>query len=52
MCKALEDMKNEAEQRKAITIAIKMIESGILTFEQISQFTDLPLNTVKELAHA
>ena len=50
MCKAMEDMRNEAVMRDRIENAIKMIESGKLSLEDIAVFSSLPLEKVRELA--
>jgi hypothetical protein len=49
MCKILEDMRNEAELNKAEGIAIRMIKAGKNSLEDIADYTELPLETVKEL---
>ena len=46
MCKVMEDMIMD-EKKLA---AIRMLESGKLTKEEIAKFIDLPLEVVKELA--
>ena len=56
MCKAIEDMRNEAAAQaawqKAAEIAMEMLASGTLTHEQIAQFTKLTLDEVAELAQS
>jgi hypothetical protein len=49
MSKILEDMKNEAALRKTEEVAIRMIKAGKMPLEDISDYTELPLETVKEL---
>jgi hypothetical protein len=49
MCKIMEDMRNEAELNKAEGIAIRMIKAGKNSLEDIADYTELPLETVKEL---
>ena len=46
MCKLMEDMVNEEK----IRTAIRMLEDGSLTHEQIAKFTVLPIEKIKELA--
>ena len=50
VCKAMEDMRNEAVMRDRIENAIKMIEDGILPLEKIAEYSQLPLDKVRELA--
>ena len=56
MCKAIEDMRNEAAKQaawqKAAKIAIEMLASGTLTHEQIARFTKLTIEEVEELAQS
>ncbi len=57
MCKMLEDMRNEAareaaqkaEQNKAKRTAVRMIRAGKMPLEDIADYTELPLDTVREL---
>jgi hypothetical protein len=49
MCKILEDMRNETALSKSKEIAIRMIEAGKNSLEDIADYTELPLETVKEL---
>jgi predicted HTH domain antitoxin len=54
MCKAIEDMRNEAareaEAIKSVKIALKLIERGKETFEEIAEDSGLTLEEVQELA--
>lgn len=54
MCKIMEDMRNEAaqqaEQNKAKKMAIRMIKAGKMSLEDISDYTELSLDIIKELA--
>ena len=50
MCKAIEDMRNEAKWQKAAETAMKLIAMGILTEEQIAHATGLTLEEVRELS--
>ena len=48
MCKAMEDMITD-DRKEA---AIRMLESGKLTNEDIAKFSGLPLEVVEELANS
>ncbi|MCM1287750.1 MAG: hypothetical protein NC240_05520 [Clostridium sp.] len=54
MCKMMEDMRNEAIQKaelnKAKKMAIRMIKAGKMSLEDIADYTELSLDTIKELA--
>ena len=50
MCKAMEDMRNETELRKAREIALKFITKGKLSCEEIADATGLSIEEVKHLA--
>ena len=54
MCKIMEDMRNEAAQNaelnKAKKMAIRMIKAGKMSLEDIADYTELSLDTIKELA--
>lgn len=54
VCKVMEDMRNEAAanaaMRKAIDIAISMINDGKLALEDIAKYTSLPIADVQKLA--
>ena len=50
MCKAMEDMRNEAALRNSKEIALRMINAGKLSLEEIAEYSDLPLEIIKELA--
>ena len=45
MCKIMEDMRNE----KAKEIAIRMIKADKMSLEDIADYTELSLDTIKEL---
>jgi len=49
MCKIMEDMRNETALRNAKEIAIRMIKAGKMSLEDIANYTELSLETVKEL---
>ena len=50
MCKAMEDMRNEAAKEQAIRTAHEMIKDGALSYEKIAQYSGLTVDEVKELA--
>jgi predicted transposase/invertase (TIGR01784 family) len=50
MCKAIEDMRNEATKINSIQIAINLIETGDDSFEKIAKVCGLTLEEVQELA--
>ena len=52
MCKAMEDMRNESAINRSIEIAVRMIQEGKLTLEEIANYSLLSLDQVKELAGA
>ena len=49
MCKAMEDMRNEAARMKAVRIARLMLEDGTLSYDKIAAFTELTVKEVHEL---
>lgn len=53
MCKIMEDMRNEAaleaELNKAKKMAIRMIQADKMPLEDIADYTELSLDTIKEL---
>ena len=50
MCKAMEDMRNEAIKEKAISVARLMIKDGELSYEKIAKYSGLTVDEVKALA--
>ena len=50
MCKAMEEMRNNASEEKAISIAKDLLQIGSLTYDQIAKATELTLAKVQELA--
>ena len=66
MCEALEEMKNKAKfagilegklegrleghKEKELSITLKMLDSGDLSFNQIAQFLDISIDKVKQIA--
>lgn len=56
MCKAMEEMRNEAAYKAAYEVniknAIRMMKIGKLTIEEITEITELPIDVVKSLSEA
>ena len=54
MCKALEDMRNEAVEKATQQIQIAnakaMLADGILTVEQAAKYFNLPIDLVRKIA--
>ena len=49
MCKAMEDMRNEAVRRNALETAMSLLQLGKLTYAEIAQATKLTVDEVEEL---
>ena len=50
MCDILDEMRNDAEYKKACEIAKKMIEMGKLSLDEIALCSGLSIDKVRELA--
>ena len=50
MCKAMEDMRNEAAKMKAVHIARLMLDDGKLSHEDIAAYTELTIEEVEKIA--
>lgn len=50
MCKAIEDMRKEAEERKAVKIALNLLARGKDSLDEIADLTGLSIEDVQELA--
>ena len=50
MCKAMEDMRNQERLERDREIALRMIQAGKYSLEEISSITELPLDEVKSLS--
>ena len=50
MCRVMEDMRNETMQKERRNIAINFIRMGKLSYEDIADGSNLPVEEVKELA--
>lgn len=51
MCKAMEEMRNETIRERNIEIAMAMLASKKLGYEDIASFSGLSVDEVKELAN-
>ena len=49
MCKAMEEMCNQAALEKAKTVVLRMLAAGKYTLEEIAEMTEIPLDDVKKL---
>lgn len=49
MCKAMEEMRNEALKEGAISTAKRMLADGAIALEKIAEYVGLPLDEVKKL---
>ena len=50
MCDILDEMRNEAEHKKACEIANNMIKIGKMSLEEIAECSGLSIDKVRELA--
>ena len=50
MCKLWEDRLNERVEEEKYEIAMKFLQKGNSTLEEIAENCDLPIETVKELS--
>ena len=50
MCTIMDDLRKQTEKAKAVEIALKMLQTGKYTHEEIADMTGLLLNDVKVLA--
>ena len=50
MCKVMEDMRNEAVEKRNIEFANTLLKLGKLTVEEIAAYAGLTIERVKELA--
>ncbi len=50
MCKAMENMRNEAAKMKAVHIARLMLDGGKLSYEDIAAYTELTIEEVEKIA--
>ena len=50
MCEILDEMRKEAENKRATEIAIRMIKDGKISLEEIAGYSGLSIDKVRELA--
>lgn len=51
MCKAMEEMRKDAEMKRAKEVALRMLVVGKISHEEIAEYVGLTLDQVKALAH-
>lgn len=51
MCRAMEEMRNEARLEQKKKSALKMLMAGKLSYEEIAYYVELPLDEVEDLAN-
>ena len=49
MCKAMEDMRNQATKEKVTSIARRMLKTGKYTYEDIADVLEISVDEVKAL---
>ena len=49
MCKAMEDMRNQAAKEKVVSIARRMLKTGKYTYEDIADVLEISVDEVKAL---
>lgn len=49
MCKAMEDMITDFVTDEKKVMAVRMLEKGKVTKEEIAEYLDLPLSVIEEL---
>lgn len=50
MCKSMEDMINQADLAARKRIVLNLLKSGKLSYEEIAEVTELPLEKIESLA--
>ena len=50
MCKAMDEMRNEAAKMKAVHIARLMLDGGKLSYEDITVYTELTIEEIEKIA--
>ena len=50
MCKAMEDMRNEAKLEERKEVANRLLKKGRMSFEDIAEISQLPLQEVQKLS--
>ena len=49
MCKAMEEMGNQAALEKAKTVVLRMLAAGKYTLEEIEEMTEIHLYEIKKM---
>ena len=49
MCRAMEDMRNQALKEGMVNVAKKMLDDGTITLEKIAEFVGLTVDEVKKI---
>ena len=49
MCRIMEEVREESVREAKIEIAQKMLNTGKMSYEEISEFVDLPVEEIKAL---
>lgn len=49
MCKAMEEMRNEAVKEERVEVARQLLESGKLSYEEIAKIAKMTIEEVKAL---
>ena len=49
MCRIMEEVREESAREAKIEIAQKMLNTGKMSYEEISDFVDLPVEEIKAL---
>ena len=49
MCKAMEDMRNQAARENTLSIARRMLKTGKYTYEDIADVLEISVDEVKAL---
>lgn len=49
MCKAMEEMRKETRKEERRIVALRMLKSRKLSYEEIAEFADLTVDEVKAL---
>ena len=50
MCKIMEDMRNESAERRSVDIALKILQDGKLSLEEVAKYSMLAIERVMKLA--
>jgi predicted HTH domain antitoxin len=51
MCKAIEDMMNDSRSAANIETALRMLEKGKYSIDEIAELVELPIEKVQELSN-